>query len=235
VSARLVIVATGMAGELYRQLGIERWLVQDELSMAFGFIMARRDGQPFGFDAVTYRPDDVRRRVGYVTLFRFGDAIRANLFTYWSTRDELTRAMVKDPAATLRDVLPGMDAVIGDFEIDGRVEPFRIDLYRMRNCARPGVVLIGDAYQSVCPSTGMGLSKVLTDVDVLCNEMAPAWFATPGMDAAKMAQFYANRQKQTVDNRALKAAITGRRQIVDRSPVWQLRRLVRDWRWANGR
>jgi 2-polyprenyl-6-methoxyphenol hydroxylase-like FAD-dependent oxidoreductase len=209
--------------------------VQDELSMAFGFIMARRDGRPFEFDAVTYRPSTVKQKVAYVTLFRFGDAIRANLFTYWSAKDALTRSMVKDPVATLGHVLPGMDAVIGDYVVEGRVEPFRIDLYRMQDCALPGVVLLGDAYQSVCPSTGMGLSKVLTDVDVLCNDLAPRWFATPGMGRDKTAELYADARKRKTDDRALKAALDGRHQIVNRSPIWQLRRVVRDWRWATGR
>lgn len=233
--ARLVVVSTGMTGDLHRQLGVERRMVHDELSMAFGFIMVRSDRQPFPFDAVTYRPVNVDDRVAYITLFRFGDAIRANLFTYWSTKDDLTRAMAREPVAALRRVLPGMDDVIGDFGIDGRVEPFRIDLYRMQDCARPGIVLIGDAYQSVCPSTGMGLSKVLTDVDVLCNDLAPRWFATAGMGVGKTAQLYADARKQEVDDRALKAALLGRRQIVDRSLIWQLRRSVRDWRWATGR
>jgi hypothetical protein len=36
----------------------------------------------------------------------------------------------------------------------------------MDGVPQPGVVQIGHAFQSVCPSTGMGLDKVLTDVDV---------------------------------------------------------------------
>jgi len=233
--ARLAVLSTGMAGDLYEQLGIQRRMVHAELSMVFGFMLARKDGQSFGFDAVTYRPSTIEQRVGYITLFRFGDLIRANLFTYWPARDERSLSMVRAPALTLRDVLPGMEAVIGDYAVDGKVEPFRIDLYRMESCALPGVVLVGDAYQSVCPSTGMGLSKVLTDVDVLCNDLAPQWFSSPGMGVEKTSALYRNPRKQEVDDRALKAAIMGRRQIIDRSPVWQLRRAIRDWRWATGR
>ena len=81
----------------------------------------------------------------------------------------------------------------------------------------------------------MGLSKVLTDVDVFCTELAPAWFKTPGMPVAKIDEFYRSARKRDVDDRALSAALSGRRQIVDRSPIWQVRRWIRDWRWATGR
>ena len=235
ITGRLVVLSTGMTGDLYQQLGVQREMVMDELSSVFGFMLVRRDGAPFPFEAVTYRPTGTAQRLGYLTLFGMGESMRGNLFTYWRTKDADTREMVKSPDATLRKVLPGLDAVIGDFTISGRVEPYRIDLYRMKDCARPGVLLLGDAYQSVCPSTGMGLSKVLTDVDVFCTELAPAWFKTPGMPVAKIDEFYRSARKRDVDDRALSAALSGRRQIVDRSPIWQVRRWIRDWRWATGR
>jgi len=52
------------------------------------------------------------------------------------------------------------------------------------------LVVIGDAFQSVCPATGTGLTRVLTDVDVLCNECIPDWLATPGMGPEKIDRFY---------------------------------------------
>ena len=49
-----------------------------------------------------------------------------------------------------------------------------------------GLVLLGDAFQSVCPTTGTGLSKVLTDVDVFCHDCVPDWLATSGMGIEKL-------------------------------------------------
>jgi 2-polyprenyl-6-methoxyphenol hydroxylase-like FAD-dependent oxidoreductase len=49
--------------------------------------------------------------------------------------------------------------------------------------------MIGDAMQSVCPSTGTGLSKVLTDVLLLCGEVRAAWLRFPDLSAPRIAQF----------------------------------------------
>jgi hypothetical protein len=94
--------------------------------------------------------------------------------------------------------------------------------------------MIADAYQSVCPSTGMGLSKVLTDVDILCNDCIPQWFASPGVDLAKIRQFYANARKRQVDDKALQRALRGRRLATDYSLRGQARRMIAHWRWARG-
>jgi 2-polyprenyl-6-methoxyphenol hydroxylase-like FAD-dependent oxidoreductase len=234
IAARLVVVATGMNGKLHEQLGIEKRMVQDELSMAFGFMLERADGQPFSFDAVTYRSDLISSRVGYLTLFRMGRLMRANIFAYWPARDSITRELIKDPLPVLARLLPGLDKVIGDYAVQGKIEPFRIDLYRMHDCARPGIVLVGDAYQSVCPSTGMGLSKVLTDVDVLCGNFLPQWLSAGAVPSNAVATFYDHPRKREVDNRAIKYALDSRNVVLSPAFQWRLRRKVRAVRFANG-
>lgn len=231
---RLVILASGMTGRLHEQLGLDKRMVKEELSMAFGFMLERTDGQPFAFDAVTYRPGSTANKVGYVTLFRMGSAMRANIFAYWPAKDASTKELLREPASALPRLLPGLDQLIGAYAVQGKIEPFKIDLYRMHDCARPGVVLVGDAYQSVCPSTGMGLSKVLTDVDVLCNTFVPDWLAAPELPAARIADFYAHARKNEVDDRALQQALRGRESVLDNSLHWRLRRMVRTWRFAHG-
>jgi 2-polyprenyl-6-methoxyphenol hydroxylase-like FAD-dependent oxidoreductase len=232
--ARAVLLCTGVGSNLPAQLGVEKDMVADELSMAFGFVLARADGSSFPFDAVTYRPSSTRESVGYLTLFRIGEVLRGNLFTYWSARGTETQSLMREPKKELERLLPGLGNVLGDFVIQGRVEACRIDLYRLKDCLRPGVVMVADAYQSVCPSSGMGLSKVLTDVDVLCNECIPQWFATPGLGVDKLAQFYSNQRKQAVDDEALNRAVRSRRVATDRSLPWQARRMISQWRWATG-
>ena len=231
---RLVILASGMTGRLFEQLEVERKMVQEELSMAFGFMLERTDGQPFAFDAVTYRPGTAANKVGYVTLFRMGNAMRANIFAYWPAKDATTKELLREPATALPRLLPGLDQLIGSYAVQGKIEPFKIDLYRMQDCARPGIVLIGDAYQSVCPSTGMGLSKVLTDVDILCNEFVPGWLAEPALPAERVAEFYAHARKNAVDDRALHQALRGRQSVLDNSLHWKLRRMVRTFRFNHG-
>jgi 2-polyprenyl-6-methoxyphenol hydroxylase-like FAD-dependent oxidoreductase len=183
---------------------------------------------------VTYRPSNTREHVGYLTLFRIGEILRGNLFTYWTARGAETQALMREPRKELERLLPGLSNVLGDFVVQGRVEACRIDLYRLKDCMRPGVVMVADAYQSVCPSSGMGLSKVLTDVDVLCNDCIPRWFATPGLDVDKLAHFYSDRRKQQVDDEALNRAVRSRRVATDTSFRWQARRIISQWRWATG-
>jgi 2-polyprenyl-6-methoxyphenol hydroxylase-like FAD-dependent oxidoreductase len=233
--ARVVLVCCGVGGNLQAQLGVEKDMVADELSMAFGFVIARTDGSGFPFDAVTYKPSSTRDRVGYLTLFRIGEILRGNLFAYWPARSSETQDFMRDARGELLRVLPGLSNVIGDFSIQGRVEAYRIDLYRLEECVRPGVVMVADAYQSVCPSTGMGLSKVLTDVDILCNACIPQWFSSPGVGVEKVRQFYADARKRQVDDKALQRALRGRRLATEQSLPWQARRMIAHWRWAKGR
>ena len=210
-------------------------MVADELSMAYGFVIAHTDGSGFPFDAVTYRPSSTRDRVGYLTLFRIGEILRGNLFAYWPARSSESQGFMHDSKGELERVLPGLSNVLGEFSIQGRVEACRIDLYRLKECARPGVVMVADAYQSVCPSTGMGLSKVLTDVDILCNDCIPQWIASPGVGLEKVRQFYADARKRQVDDQALERALRGRCLATDLSLHWQARRVIAHWRWSTGR
>jgi 2-polyprenyl-6-methoxyphenol hydroxylase-like FAD-dependent oxidoreductase len=234
LNCRLVVVATGMLGQMPERLGLTKTIIKEELSMAFGFMLERTDGQPFAFDAVTFHPGSTAAQIGYLTLFRMGQYMRGNMFAYWGPREPDTREMLRTPMAFLDRAMPGLEAVIGRFGVAGKVEVFKIDLYRMGNCCLPGVVLLGDAYQSVCPSTGMGLTKVLTDVDVLCNECLPGWLAAGEIGAQQTAAYYAHPRKTPVDDRAVRLALAGRDAVLDNSLHWRLRRRIRALRFANG-
>src|SRR5882762_8844458 len=86
------------------------------------------------------------------------------------------------------------------------------------------LVVIGDAFQSVCPATGTGLTRVLTDVDVLCNECIPDWLATPGMGPEKIDRFYNHPRKLGTDRRSLTAATYSRQRSTESSVRWEIRR-----------
>jgi 2-polyprenyl-6-methoxyphenol hydroxylase-like FAD-dependent oxidoreductase len=89
---------------------------------------------------------------------------------------------------------------------------------------QPGIVLIGDAFQTSCPAAGTGVARLLADVDRLCTEYAPRWLATAGMGREKSSQFYSDPDKLAADQRSLKMArfrqaLTSRRDI-----GWDVRR-----------
>jgi hypothetical protein len=78
------------------------------------------------------------------------------------------------------------------------------------------------------------LSKVLTDVDVLCNEFVPRWMAASAVPQDEVAAFYRHERKTAVDDHALKQALAGRDSVLSNSLQWRLRRMVRAWRFAHG-
>lgn len=233
-AGRLVVIASGMNSPVAVELGARKQMVKEGLSTTFGFMLQRSDDQPFSFDAVTYRPSSINDQLGYLTLFRMGAFMRANLFTYWPVSDPKTRELRTDPVGFLARTLAGLETVIGEFKVAGRVETFGIDLYRMENCAIPGVVFLGDAYQSVCPSTGMGLSKVLTDVDVLCNELVPTWRGLERIRSEETAALYSNPRKVQIDDRAVRLALAGRDSVLSTALAWRIRRRVRTLRFSQG-
>lgn len=100
-----------------------------------------------------------------------------------------------------------------------------IDIVHAADAERDGVVLLGDAFLTPCPIPGTGIGKVLTDVDRLCSEHLPRWFATPGMGKDKIAAFYADPIKQASDQQCLRASLYAREITVGRGAVWTLRRL----------
>ena len=232
LTSQLVVLATGTMSGPASQLGLQREMVSKDHSMAFGFTIARRDGRPFDFDALTYYPNGYSTRISCLSLFPMGKTVRANLFVFRSAHDEWVREFVRQPHAQLDASLPKLSTFIGSFEIVSKVESGRIDLYRVQGHRRPGLALVGDALQSVCPSTGTGLSKVFTDVEALCHDCVPAWLETPGMALEKIVKFYDHRRKRTVDTHSLKSGIYGMHVATASSLRWRMAAALTYWqRW----
>ena len=150
--------------------------------------------------------------------------MRGNLFTFWDLAGAEAAAFRRDPAGTIASRLPGFSRACGPVLIDGPVEQRAVDLAASVGHLRDGVVLIGDAFCTSCPSTGTGIGKVLTDVDRLTAH-AKGWLATPGMAAGKIAAFYADPEKVVRDRDSVALSLDGRRMLVDRSAAWRCRRL----------
>jgi 2-polyprenyl-6-methoxyphenol hydroxylase-like FAD-dependent oxidoreductase len=202
IQPRLVIIASGGNRALTRDLGMSQSPGARTLSsLSFGFDLERKDGVPFRFKGFNYRSAMPGDRVGFVTLFRIGAAMRANLFTHWVPKDREVRAFRDAPVKELDRLFPGIEEDIGAVRIKGKLEVGVTHYYRLKGVDKTGVVVIGDAYQSVSPATGTGLDKVLTDVHVLCRHL-PDWLATDGMGVQKIARFYRDPFKRWVDDRS---------------------------------
>jgi 2-polyprenyl-6-methoxyphenol hydroxylase-like FAD-dependent oxidoreductase len=226
IAPRLVALATGTGGKLHDALGIGRRDVNEEHSIAFGFSIEPEGGGRFPFDAVTYLPDGIESGIDYLTLFNFPDGMRANMFAYFPPRDGRVKAIMRDPVSELREMLPGIERVIGPWRVTSKVEVYPIPLWVSDEAGRPGLVLVADAFQSVCPATGTGLSKVLNDVGVLA-ELIPEWLTTPGMGSDKTSTYYANARKRQSDKRSLDAAAYRRRVATDRGLRMRIHRAKR--------
>jgi 2-polyprenyl-6-methoxyphenol hydroxylase-like FAD-dependent oxidoreductase len=224
LTARLVVLACGLNAGLMAGLRLTRRSIQKHHSVAIAFTIARRDGRPFPFDSMTYYPAILDSGIDYLTLFPIGQTMRANLFAFPAADDLWVRKFVQDPEGELQTCFPKLDRVIGEYQVESRAETSLIHLYRTEGETPPGVVLIGDAAQNACPSTGRGLSKVFTDVDVLWRECVPRWFANDGMGSAKMNEFRNDARKRAVDDESLRSAIYRRQARTDRSPRWRLHR-----------
>jgi 2-polyprenyl-6-methoxyphenol hydroxylase-like FAD-dependent oxidoreductase len=226
IDARLAVLACGTGGNLHAGLGFEKHVIHAGHSFSIGFNIMREDGQPFPFDSLSYYPDGPHAQVAFLTLFPIRDVMRANFFVYRSPAEEWVSLFRKDPDPALVRALPGLIQAIGPFRVTGKIEMCPIDLYRVDGPMRPGLVLIGDAYQSVCPTTGTGLSKVLTDVDVLC-ECVPEWLGTPGMGVEKIARYYGEPRRKACDAQSLQQAIFCRTLSTHRSLRWRIYRELR--------
>jgi 2-polyprenyl-6-methoxyphenol hydroxylase-like FAD-dependent oxidoreductase len=120
--------------------------------------------------------------------------------------------------------MPGLQPFLRDFRVVDKVQNWLMDLCVVENHRRDGVVLIGDAFQTSCPAAGTGVSRLLTDIERLCTLHLPRWLATPGMEAAKIAQFYDDPAKQASDARSSRLALYRRSLTVDESLRWEVKR-----------
>lgn len=122
IAARLVVIACGGGGHLFAGLGIRQRIIRARHSFSLGFNIARDDGQPFPFDALTYYPDGSSTRVAYLTLFPIRDVMRANYFVYRIPDEGWVSQFRKNPDERLKKDLPKIAHFTGSFHVANRVE-----------------------------------------------------------------------------------------------------------------
>ncbi|MGY4402880.1 FAD-dependent oxidoreductase [Bradyrhizobium sp. USDA 3315] len=224
VVSRLVVLATGMANVLGHSLGMRRQMLAARHSVSFGFTIARPDNAPFDFDALTCYGEEAADGVDYLSLFPMSGGMRANLFMFRDPTDPIMRELRRDTRRTLLRLMPGLQPYLGDFEVVGQVQNWVMDLTVTAGHLQPGVVLIGDAFQTNCPAAGTGVGRLLVDVERLCTDYVPRWLETAGMGVDKIAQFYSDRDKLAADQHSLQLA-NFRQALTSNTGVrWNLRR-----------
>lgn len=223
LTCRLVILASGLNADLPAALGLKRLIIQKHQSIALAFTLASADKRQFAFDSASYYSISPARGVDYITVFPIRGGMRANLFAFPDAADNWVGDFIRNPESGLRQCFPKLASAIGEYRITSKVESSIIHLYRTEGGPLPGIVLIGDAAQNVCPSTGMGLSKIFTDVDAL-SERVVNWLGTPGMDRDKVASFFLDPVKSAIDTKALRNAFYRRQAATAKSIKWRLHR-----------
>ena len=226
ISARLIVLANGLNISLRHTLGIGRDVVSACHSISIGFDIKPLGRTGFDFRALTYFPELNTERMAYLTLFPIGAVMRANLFVYRDMQDPWLRAMRHTPAEALFALVPGLRKLTGDVEItDVKIRP--VDLTVSTGYRQAGVVLVGDAFATSCPAAGTGCNKVFTDVERLCRHHIPVWLASEGMDADKIAAFYADEVKTDCDAASAAKAFFLRSLSTETGLLWQVRRWSR--------
>ncbi len=227
ISARLVILATGLNIGLRQKLGIEREVISPGHSISLGFDVEPVGAPALPFSALTYFPERPSDRAAYITLFPIGATTRANMFVYRDLHDPWLKQFRDAPEETLAARWPRLQELMGDFAVRGFVQIRPVDLFVTKGYRQAGVALVGDAFASSCPAAGTGARKVLVDVERLCNIHVPRWLATPGMDEAKIAAFYDDPVKQACDALRVKKAFALRSCSIDPALHWAALRFAK--------
>jgi len=206
VTARLLVLASGGGDLLRRNLDIVRRVVRPRHSIAFGFDLRLHDADRFAQAAVTCYGDHLSEGIDYLTLFPVAGGLRGNLHAYCSPADCFAKTLRDRPDETLAALFPCLAEVIGRFDVPGGIESWITDLAVAENLRRDGIVLIGDAFQTSCPAAGTGVSRLLTDVERLCQVHLPRWMRQGTVSAADLAGFYDDPEKRAMDAHALDMA-----------------------------
>ncbi len=224
--ARLAVIASGSSPALISRLGLERQVLREGHSICVGFSLVTAAGAPLPFNDRVHFGERAGDRVGYASFFPMDGATRVNLFTYHDPSDPWVRHARRAPLQALLEIAPGLKRHLAGAREVGPADIRVTHLHRLVRPERPGLVVIGDAFQTSCPSTAFGVTRLLTDIRQLLVRL-PAWLERPNIEASVIAGFYTDAAKAEVDRRALAAAERIRRTSVETSLPWRLYRQAR--------
>ena len=221
IETRLVVIATGLSNSLKHTLRFGCDSIRDRHSLAIGFCIV---GSKFSDRMLVYYGEKVSDRVDYISVFPWGDRLRANLFLFRDAHDSWVQEFRSRPLDSLSKVMPRMTNFLGPFEIEKGIQVRTNHLRRAANHFRDGVVLVGDAFQTSCPAAGNGISRLLTDVDRLCNVHFPKWEKEDSFSRSSIMDFYGDSIKVASDDKAVHAAEYRRNISTKTGLPWTLHR-----------
>lgn len=222
--ARLIVIATGLSEVVRRAVGARRAEISRTHSLSIGFNLAL-PADKCGFQSLTWYGRNAQDRIAYVTFFPIGGVMRANFFVYRQPSEVWTKEFRQNASAMLRQMMPEIAPLCGDFALNGPVEIRPIDLTQSEGHDRDGIVLVGDAFCTTCPVPGVGIQRVMTDVERLCSGHIQNWLATPGMSARKIASFYEDPIKSAMDASGMRSSLFARSMTVEVTTPWRFRRI----------
>jgi 2-polyprenyl-6-methoxyphenol hydroxylase-like FAD-dependent oxidoreductase len=225
IEGRLVALATGRGERLRASLGVSRTTFSERHSLCLGFSVTHAEPGAAPIQAQVHH-GRFGDGIAYATIFPMLDEVRINVFSYRQADDPWVARMRADPIGLLIKTLPSLTPVLCGQTLARKLEVRSTDLYAVSGHVQPGVVLLGDAFHAPCPSSGTGMTRILSDVDLLAQHYVPQWLATPGMDQTKIAGFYADPAKKAVDGASLTRSMRGKAAATSKSPYWRVRRSV---------
>ncbi len=231
LSGRLAVLATGRGERLRRSLGIQRQVLRKQHSLCIGFTLTSAEAA-LPFDGMIQHGERAGDGIAFVSLFPMDGAMRVNLFSYRDPKGAWARGFRDDPLGSLTRTFPKLAPLLAGAQAAGPAEFGVTDLYEAQGHVRAGVLMVGDAFSSSCPATGMGITRILTDVRQLSGVHVPAWLATTGMPAGKIAEFYSDPVKQALERRSRRSAQAGRSAATRVDLRWRAYRLLRSARRA---
>jgi 2-polyprenyl-6-methoxyphenol hydroxylase-like FAD-dependent oxidoreductase len=227
ISARLIVLATGLNVGLRRMIGMKRQVISECHSITLAYDVEPIGRNTFSFPALTYWPARSSSRMAYLTVFPIEGAMHVNLMVYREMTDPWLSQFRQAPEQAMLAMMPGLEDMMGEFRVSGPVKIRPADLCVTENHFQPGIVLVGDAFATSCPAAGTGATKVFTDVERLCNVYIPQWLASDGMGAEKIAAFYCDPEKRACDARSLDKAYQLRALSINGGLSWRARRWIR--------
>ena len=199
----LVILATGGSDRLAKIAGLRRRVDPSLRSLSFGFDIQPLNG-PFDFSGFNYhlKPND--ELIDYLTIFRIGDRMRVNVFSQMSVKAPEVQRIRTQTGVALERHFPGITDMIGPFRVSSRVQVVPTVFRRLVRPWKSGIVAIGEEHQSVSPTTGTGLSRVLNDVDAIVRNAANMT-GHNGRGRNHLNAYYRDQAKLNEDRRSARA------------------------------
>ncbi|MEN9892425.1 MAG: hypothetical protein RLY78_2720 [Pseudomonadota bacterium] len=195
---RLLVLACGLQPGLLAQAGAvirthPRWR-----SLFLGFDLRLDDPQRLPQGGCNEHLEQGLGGIDYLTVFRIGERVRANLSLQMSPTDARVRALRHAPERVLADWFPHLREAIGPMHLASPVVQHQTLRHWTAPPRRGGLLLIGDAQQSAHPASGQGLSQILVETKVLSG-LVPGWLRQPLVRFETLQAYYHHPDKRRQD------------------------------------